>query len=49
MLFILAFSGTDSDDEDKDVQSTVDTTVITKSPIRIPVKQDNGKSGKITL
>ncbi|CAF3306756.1 unnamed protein product [Rotaria sp. Silwood2] len=38
---IQSFSGTDSDDEDTEFQSMIDTTVIKKSPIRTPVKQDN--------
>ena len=40
----LGFSGTDSDDED--VHSTVNTTVISKSPVRTPTKQTNSHPGE---
>ena len=40
----LGFSGTDSDDED--VHSTVNTTVISKSPVRTPSKQLNNQPGE---
>ncbi|CAF5176520.1 unnamed protein product, partial [Rotaria magnacalcarata] len=39
---IQSFSGSDSDDEEAQGQSIVDTTVKNKSPIRAPVKQQNG-------
>ncbi|CAF4892640.1 unnamed protein product, partial [Rotaria magnacalcarata] len=38
---IQSFSGSDSDDEEAQGQSIVDTTVKNKSPIRAPVKQQN--------
>jgi hypothetical protein len=48
IFFTSGFFGTDSDDdEEKDTQSTVDTTTIEKSPIRTtPSKQKNDKSGE---
>ena len=40
-------SRNDSDDEEKYIQSIVNTTVINKSPIQpTSVKQDNNKSSK---
>lgn len=39
LFSIIGFSGSDSEDEETEVQ----TTVIKKSPIQSSVKQDNGK------
>lgn len=46
---MLGFSGTDSDEEEKDNESTVETTVISKSPTRTPIKPDNNKSGTFQI
>lgn len=49
MNTILGFSGSDSEDEEeKNIQTIVKTTVITKSPIQPPsMKSENNKSSKL--
>lgn len=43
-VLVSGFSGSDSDDEEKHLQSIINTTVISKTPNLAAAKQANGKA-----